>query len=126
VRKGVAFNDDLDGRSPLLRVRGSGSADIGAHALDYLLRVTVVDTGKGQGGKDVESLAGVTIPVYLTGPFEAPDWRIDWAAAAQEALKSRAGEQLRKQLEPHTERLREERDKLREQLKGGLKGLLSR
>jgi AsmA protein len=126
IKDGVASSSDLDGRSPLLRLAGAGSADIGASRLDYTLRVSVVETTRGQSGPEIDALRGLTIPVHLSGPFDQPSWKIDWGTVAQQALKSRAGEELKKQLAPQTERLKEERDKLRDQLRGGLKGLLQR
>ncbi len=91
---GVASNTDLDGRSPLFRLDGSGKVSIAAGTIDYLARASVVGTAKGQGGRNVDELRGVTIPVRLTGPFDQLAWAIDWSAAAKEALKSRAAEQL--------------------------------
>jgi len=94
IVNGVATSDDLDGKTPLLRLGGGGKIDIAASTMDYLAKATVVGTSKGQGGKDVEELKGVTIPVRLTGPFDQLAWAIDWNVAAKEMLKSRAAAEL--------------------------------
>jgi AsmA protein len=95
IKDGVAYNDDLDGKAPLFRLGGAGRADIGAETLDYTLRVSVVGTSRGQGGRELDELHGVTIPVRLTGAFAQPAWEIDWAAVALDVAKSTAGERLK-------------------------------
>ncbi|MET0509056.1 MAG: AsmA family protein, partial [Burkholderiaceae bacterium] len=98
ITDGVARSTDLDVKSPLLRIGGEGSADLVASRLDYTVRASVVGTSGGQGGKDLENLRGVTIPVRLTGPLDGPSWQIDWASAGREALKSRAAAELKERL----------------------------
>ncbi|MCP5266832.1 MAG: AsmA family protein [Burkholderiaceae bacterium] len=120
ISNGVARSDDLDARSPLLRIGGGGQVDLAASTLDYTVRASVVGTSTGQGGRDLAELNGVTIPVRLSGPFAAPTWRIDWQSAAREALKSKAGEKLKEKLEPEKEKLKARRDELRDKLKGKL------
>jgi len=100
VKNGIARNDDLDLKSPLLRVAGAGQVDLPAGTLDYTVRATVVDTLKGQDGGELAELRGLTVPVKLSGPFEKIGYTIDWSAVAQEALKARATEQWRQRLPP--------------------------
>ncbi len=126
IRDGVARNDDLVGQSPLLRLGGAGTADIGAGRIDYTLRVTAVATSAGQGGRGLDDLRGVTVPVRLTGPFDAPAWSIDWGEAARQALTSAPGQKLLQQIAPDAPATVEQRDKLRDQLKDVLKGLRPR
>ncbi len=58
----------------------------------------MVATAKGQDGVDLTALKGVTIPVRLAGPLEAPDWKVEWsgvaAAAVTQQLQKQIGEQL--------------------------------
>jgi AsmA protein len=82
IRDGVAHNDDLTLKSPLLRVAGAGAIDIGNDRLDYTLKATLVATSKGQGGRNVSALRGVTVPVRLTGALDAPEWAIDFTGMA--------------------------------------------
>ncbi|MET0507946.1 MAG: hypothetical protein ABWZ78_07145, partial [Burkholderiaceae bacterium] len=91
----------------------------------YTVRASVVGTSGGQGGKELESLRGVTIPVRLTGPLDGPSWQIDWASAGREALKSRAAAELKEQLKTD-ESVERAKDKARERLGETLKGLLGR
>jgi AsmA protein len=113
IADGVARNDDLSAKSPLLRLAGAGDIDIGNERLDYLLKASVVATSKGQGGGELDSLKGLTIPVRLTGPFEKPDWKIELAGLAGEAAKAKV-----------EEKKEELKQKVDDKLKGKLKGLL--
>ena len=78
IRNGVARNDDLQGKAPTLRLAGAGNIDIGNSLLDYLAKVAFVATSKGQGGRDLTNLAGVTVPVKITGPFDHPNVAPDY------------------------------------------------
>ena len=99
IRNGVARNDDLDVRAPLVRVGGAGDIDIGNAQLDYLAKATIVATSKGQGGADLEHLSGLTIPVKLTGPFDAPRYEIDYRSIAGEAAKAKVKEKAKEKVD---------------------------
>ena len=88
IKNGVAHNSDLAGKSPLLRLGGEGDIDIGNEKLDYLVKATVVATAAGQGGSELSQLKGVTVPVKLTGPFAAPQYKIDFSGIAASAAKA--------------------------------------
>ena len=92
IAQGVARNDDLAAKSPLLRVGGSGDIDLGASRIDYTVKATIVATLEGQGGPELQGLRGQTVPVKLSGPFSAIGWRIDFAAMAKEAAQSKVEE----------------------------------
>jgi AsmA protein len=59
IRNGIAHNDDLAGRSPLLKVTGAGSIDIGAQRVDYLVKATPVGAIPIGGGRTLTVLQGV-------------------------------------------------------------------
>jgi AsmA protein len=80
IAGGVARNDDLKAASPFLRLGGAGNLDIGNNAIDYLAKATLAATTKGQGGRDVSNVAGITIPVKLSGPLDNPNWSVDYSA----------------------------------------------
>lgn len=89
VTNGVARNDDLSLKSPLLRLEGAGDIDIGEDRMNYLLKATLVATSKGQGGRNVDELAGITVPVQLTGTLSAPQWSINVAGMAADLAKKK-------------------------------------
>src|SRR5207245_7156584 len=74
IKNGVAHNEDLDVKSPLLRIGGSGDIDIGRSTLSYVVKASIVATAKGQGGKELDKLAGLTVPVKLSGPLDAMNY----------------------------------------------------
>lgn len=98
VKNGVARNDDLSMKSPLLRIGGAGNIDVGNDRLDYVLKATLVATTKGQGGKDAGDLSGLTIPVKLTGPIESPQYTIDFAGMVTDVAKQRIQDEILKRL----------------------------
>lgn len=99
IRNGVAHNEDLSLKSPFLRLGGAGNIDIGKDSVDYLAKVSIVSTSGGQGSKDLSDLRGLTIPVRLSGPFEALKYNIDYGAVATEAVKQQVQEKVKEQLQ---------------------------
>jgi AsmA protein len=95
IGQGVARNSDLQVRSPLLRVAGSGSADLVRERIDYVLQVSVVGTLTGQGGKELSGLRGVTVPIKVGGTFDQPTYAVDLERLVTESAKG----QLRKKIE---------------------------
>jgi AsmA protein len=92
IASGVAHNDDLAAKSPFLRLGGTGDIDIGNSRLDYLFKAALVSTSAGQGGKEVDSLKGVTVPVRVTGPFEKPAFKLELANLVSDSAKVRVDE----------------------------------
>jgi AsmA protein len=119
IKNGVAHNQDLDIKAPLLRVGGAGDIDIGNSALNYTVKASVVASTKGQGGKGLEQLSGLTVPVKLSGPFDSMKYQVDYGAAAAELAKSKVGEKVQ-------EAVKKNEGKIQEQLGGKLKGLFGR
>jgi AsmA protein len=95
IRNGVAANNDLAVKSPLLRLGGAGTIDIGGSSIDYTAKVSVVGTLSGQGGNDLTNLKGVTIPVHLSGPFTALSYKLDWGSIATQELKNKAADKVK-------------------------------
>ena len=132
IRNGVAHNNDLSMKSPLLRVGGEGDIDIGEDRLNYLVKASIVGTIKGQGGQELGDLKGVTVPVRVSGPLTAPSYKLDFNALATEAVKQKAEEALRGQLEKRLgggaakEGAKEAPKSGSDALKEGIKGLFGR
>jgi len=103
VKNGVVFLDDLAGKSPALRVSGTGIvADIVRETIDYKAMISVVETSKGQTGKDLAELAGVTVPIYVKGPLADPAITPDITAVISKILTNSSSEpveQLKKGVE---------------------------
>jgi AsmA protein len=89
IKNGVAHNNDLSMKSPLLRIGGEGNINIGNNSVDYLVKASVVGTSKGQGGRELADLQGVTVPVRVSGPLDAPSYKLDFAALATDVAKQK-------------------------------------
>ena len=94
ITNGVAQNNDLSLKSPLLRVGGQGKIDIGSDSLDYLVKAAIVATSKGQGGRDLTDLRGVTVPVRVSGPFTAPSYQLDFGSMVTDVAKQKIEERV--------------------------------
>jgi AsmA protein len=87
----VAHNEDLDAKAPLFRLGGKGDINIGASSLDYVPRLRWWLRPKGQGGAERDSLAGLTVPVHLSGPFDDLKYQVDYRAMAGNVVNSETG-----------------------------------
>jgi len=121
INNGVINNQRLFAKSPYLRVEGSGTADLLQERLDYSIRPVLVNTPQGQGGKGLEDLVGVPIPVRIHGAWADPQFNIQLAQILEERQKARLQEKLDEKLD---EKLKEKvPEGLQDKLKGKLKKL---
>jgi AsmA protein len=119
IKNGIAHNEDLDARAPAFRLGGAGDINIPASTLDYVVKASIVATSQGQGGKERDDLAGLTVPVKLSGSFDDLKYQVDARALAGQAAKSQVGAKVKEQIE-------QSRGKLEERIGDKLKGLLGR
>ncbi len=66
---GIMTSNDLDMRSPLLRLGGAGTVDLPQEAIDYTATLLVTGTLEGQGGDDLSALRGVELSIPIRGSF---------------------------------------------------------
>ena len=111
IAGGVAHNDDLAMKSPFLRLSGAGDIDIGAGQMNYLAKASVVASSAGQGGKDLEHLKGMTVPVRVSGPFESLAYKLELGSLVADAAKAKV-EEKKEEVKAKVE------DKARDKLKG--------
>jgi AsmA protein len=119
IKNGVAHNEDLDVKAPLFRVTGAGDIDVARSTINYVAKAAVVASTQGQGGKGRDDLAGLTVPVKLSGPLDGMKYEVDYRAIAGDLAKSKVGGQTKEAIEKN-------RDKLEGQARDRLKGLLGR
>ena len=135
INDGVLRNEDLQLTSQLLSVTGRGSVGVGARTLDYRL-VPVALASEGR--------EGFRVPLLITGPWEAPRFRLDLEALAREQLREeqerlealareeaqrleeRAKAQAAAKLEQELGVQRQEGERLEDTLKRGLEEELGR
>ncbi len=105
IKSGLLQNHDLLMKSPFFRIVGRGKVDLLNESIDYLTEVNIVETSKGQGGKDLAQLRGLTIPVKISGTFTEPKFTPDLTSMIGDQTKQKAKEKI---------------DKKKNQLKGKL------
>ncbi|WP_320174671.1 AsmA family protein [Maridesulfovibrio sp.] len=88
IKNGVADNRDLLLKSPLLRASGAGNVDLNTMKIDYELDAKVVGTLEGQGGKGMQDLVGLTVPMTITGDVADPSVMVDLPRFAAILAKS--------------------------------------
>ena len=76
IKNGVVDNRDFKMLAPLLRIGGAGLVPMPPRTVDYGVEAKLVASLQGQGGKD--ALAGIPIPIKVTGSWDAPAYEVDW------------------------------------------------
>ncbi len=115
LKNGVFSSNDLDARSPLLRISGDGQVNIAANSINYLVKAKIVGTSKGQGGSDLDQLSGLTIPVRISGDLAEPGYKVDLGKVLEDEAKRKLKEKAKQKLQ----------DKLGSKLGGLLGGTTS-
>lgn len=77
LANGIASSNDIQLAAPALRVQGQGQTALVPETLDFLFLTSVVESSKGQGGKTVDELKDISIPVRIGGHWQAPSYRLD-------------------------------------------------
>ncbi|MFM5617891.1 AsmA family protein [Aeromonas veronii] len=77
IADGIARSSDIQLFAPALRVKGEGQTALVPESLDFLFLTSIVESSKGQGGKDVDELKEITIPVRIGGHWQAPSYHLD-------------------------------------------------
>lgn len=120
---GVLKTDTLDAKSPLLRLTGAGEIDLVNETINYIAKPTIVETSQGQGGKELDALRGVTLPIQLSGNMYAPKYHVMFGDIA----KQQATKQIQKQFDANQEKIQEKLNKtLGDKLGGDIGGALGK
>jgi len=120
ITDGVIRNDDLDVRSPLVRVGGDGQANLVSEQIDYRVRASVVATLEGQGGVGLTDLRGITVPIRVSGSFDNPRYALDTERLLSDSVRERGRQELERRLQEQVP------DDVRERLQRGLGELFGR
>lgn len=113
---GVMQSDDLDMRSPLLRIGGAGQVDLPGEMVDYTMTTLVTGSAQGQGGEDLEALKGVKLDIPIRGSFD--ELAANFAGVILKGMKDNIANNLKGQA---TARAKEEADKLKAKAQAKLK-----
>ena len=82
----------LEFNTRVLNAKGSGQYDLAANALDYTVDALIPDDASGA----LEELAGLTIPIKLSGNLLSPSYKLDIASALRGAAEQRVQEEKSK------------------------------
>ncbi|QFY90932.1 AsmA family protein [Magnetovirga frankeli] len=89
IQGSLIHNTSMQMKSPFLRFEGQGQLDSAKSWLDYRLTAVVVESSKGQGGKDFKELTNIPIPMSYQGPLEQMgDWR-QWKVHLDQVIKAK-------------------------------------
>ncbi|MFA0473204.1 AsmA family protein [Vibrio sp. 10N.222.51.E8] len=119
VDKGWVSTNDLSAQSPLLRVTGQGKANFINETVDFLVRTSIVGSLEGQGGKNIDDLKDVTIPIKVTGQWADPKF----ALVFDDVLKQKAQKEIDRGVNKLTDKIKDEKTK--EAVDGLLKGFFN-
>lgn len=119
VDKGWVSTNDLTAQSPLLRVTGQGKANFINETVDFLVRTSIVGSLEGQGGKNIDDLKDVTIPIKVTGQWADPKF----ALVFDDVLKQKAQKEIDRGVNKLTDKIKDEKTK--EAVDGLLKGFFN-
>ncbi|WP_165310678.1 AsmA family protein [Vibrio ziniensis] len=102
--KGNVTTDDLHMQSPALRIKGQGKANYLNETVDFTLSTSVVGSLKGQGGKDIDELRDVTIPVNISGKWSDPKYKLIF----DDVLKQKAKKEVDRGIEKLNDKIKNE------------------
>lgn len=92
IKDGIAHNEDLAMKAPILRLakgNSRGDVNIGSETINYTATPTIVKSIKGQGGENLDDLAGIAIPLKISGTFTDPKYGLDTKAIVTGLAKSK-------------------------------------
>ena len=121
IKDGMLENRDLKAVSPILYLTGDGKVDLVAKFVDYTLTADIYSALKDINPAQAEKIKGMTLPIYIQGPFEAIDQpimkKIDLSSLLRSSVKSKLLEKEVQKL-GGTEKVMQTLDKIEEKLGG--------
>ncbi|MGR5320104.1 AsmA family protein [Vibrio sp. DNB22_19_1] len=107
LNKGVVYTDNLQAQSPLLRLRGKGSANYLNETVDFTISTSIVGSLEGQGGKNIDELKDITIPINVSGKWAEPKFKLVF----DDVLKQKAQKEIDRGVEKLTDKIKDEKTK---------------
>ena len=123
LSKGNATTKNIKMVSPLLRIHGEGSADYVHETANMLIKTSIVGSLKGQGGKDIDDLRDVTIPIRISGPWAKPKYKLEFDDVMKQKAKKEIDRGIEKLEEKYGDKIKDE--KVKEAANKLLKGLFN-
>src|SRR3546814_2027695 len=89
IDKGIVTNKDLSLVAPLVRMTGEGQIPLPPRTVDYVVKPKLVGSIEGQGG--ASELAGVTVPIKVSGPWSDISYKPDLEGMLKDQVKDQIG-----------------------------------
>ncbi|EDP58234.1 AsmA family protein [Vibrio sp. AND4] len=119
LNKGVVATDNLQAQSPLLRIRGKGTANYLNETADFTISTSIVGSLEGQGGKNIDELKDITVPINVSGKWADPKFKLVF----DDVLKQKAQKEIDRGIDKLTDKIKDEKTK--EAVDGLLKNLFN-
>ncbi|MBL1377239.1 AsmA family protein [Zobellella iuensis] len=116
---GKVTTDNLQMSSPLLRIQGEGETSLLDQSLNVLLNTAIVGSLKGQDGEELTELRNISLPVRISGSYQAPRYALDMQQVFDRYLRDRVDREAERLQQRLDEKLGEELgDKIQQRLPG--------
>ncbi|WP_043768750.1 AsmA family protein [Algiphilus aromaticivorans] len=116
ITDGLLEITKLDGRNPLFRLLGDGTVNLVGEELDVLARPSIVKSLEGQAGAELSELAGIEIPIRVSGSWADPKIRLDLRKALEQQAASKLREAAGERGDELREKVRKEEGRLQEKI----------
>lgn len=123
IKNGVVNNDDLQVKSPLLRITGKGDVDLPRERINYRVSTSVVGSAEGQAGEDLAGLKSLTIPVNVSGTFTDPKFSLDLKPVLEAKAKAALEEKKKAIQQKATIKVEEKKEDVKKEIQNKLKSL---
>ncbi len=107
LNNGVVTTDNMQAQSPLLRVHGNGKANYINETVDLTISTSIVGTLEGQGGKNIDELKDITIPINISGAWADPKFKLVF----DDVLKQKAQKEIDRGVEKLKDKIKNEKTK---------------
>lgn len=111
LNKGVVSTDDLSMQSPLLRIRGNGSANYIDQTVNFTVSTSIVGSLEGQGGKNIDELKDVTIPINISGTWDKPKFKLVFDDVLKQKVEKEVDRGLKKLDEKLGDKIKDQKTK---------------
>ncbi len=123
LENGNATTNNIRMVSPLLRIHGEGSAQYVNETANMLIETSIVGSLKGQGGKSIDDLKDVTIPIRITGSWANPKYKLEFGDVMQQKAKKELDRGIEKLEAKYGDKIKDE--KVKDAANKLLKGLFN-
>ena len=124
VEDGMLTNRDLNAQLQYLTLAGGGTVNLLNDEMNFDLTARFPDSAAFADAPELETLAGSSLPLVVTGTVAVPVIRPDFSAIVRQRVQSEVQSEVEEVQNEVNERVEEERDELRDRVRDRLRGIL--